>query len=184
MAQFDALVRDGYVRGVGTPRLAVVLVVLSMGGIVGVAPAGAGSTAVRQCRTSNFKISRGPFESALGHYRQTVRLRNATHTTCAVSGWFTVQLLNVRGYRLSSHEQRVTTDYFGISPKPTVTVSPGGSTSFAIDTLAPATSCPYSKAVAVTPPGGDGFERLSLSVLACAHFSVLPVQPDDHAIHP
>jgi len=129
-------------------------------------------------------MSRGPFESALGHYRQTVRLRNLAQSTCAVSGWFTVHLLNARGGALSSHEQRITTDYFGTSPKPAVRINVGGSASVAIDTVAPATSCPYSKAVAVTPPGGSGSERVALSVLACAHFSVLPVQPGDHAIHP
>jgi hypothetical protein len=92
--------------------------------------------------------------------------------------------LDASGGTLSSRERRITTDYFGTSPKPTVTVNAGGSASFAIDTVAPATSCPYSKAVAVTPPGGSGSERVKLSVLACAEFSVLPVQPGDHAIHP
>ncbi len=160
-----------------------VLGVLLVAGAMSAA-AGARSTAVRRCQTADFKVSPGPVESALGNYRQSVRLRNATHSTCAVTGWFAVRLLNARGATLASHEQRITTDYFGTSPKPTVRVHAGGTASFAIDTVAPATSCPYSKAVAVTPSGGTGSERLTLPVLACAQFSVLPVQPDDHAIHP
>jgi hypothetical protein len=42
--------------------------------------------------------------------------------------------------------------------------------------------CPRSVAIAFTPPG-HGSKRVSLSVLACATFSVLPVQPDNKAVH-
>jgi hypothetical protein len=101
-----------------------------------------------------------------------------------VSGWFTVQLLNAHGVVLTSHEQRITSDMFGTSPKPTVEVKPGGGASFAIDTTAPATSCPHSKAIAVAPPGGHGSRRLNLAVLACPKFTALPVHPDNRAIHP
>jgi hypothetical protein len=37
--------------------------------------------------------------------------------------------------------------------------------------------------VAVTPPGGHGSKQVKLGVLACARFWVLPVQPDNKAIH-
>ncbi len=96
-----------------------------------------------------------------------------------MSGWFTVHLLDAHGQVLHSQEQRITHDYFGKSPKPTVKVKPGRSASFAIDTVAPAKIL-----VAVTPPGDQGSKRLAMAILACSHFSVLPVQPDNHAIHP
>lgn len=105
-------------------------------------------------------------------------------STCSVSNWFKVRLLDAHGHVLPSHEQRITHDYFGASPKPKVKIMPGARASFAIDTVAPATSCPSSKTIAVTPPGGHGSKRLTLAVLACSHFSVLPVQPDDRAFHP
>ncbi len=107
-----------------------------------------------------------------------------SHSTCAMSGWFAVTLLNAHGAALPSHEQRITSDMFGTSPKPKVQVKPGAGASFAIDTTAPATTCPNSKAISVTPPGGHGTNRLSISIQACARFSVLPVQPDNKAIHP
>lgn len=123
-------------------------------------------------------------DAAGGHYRQTVRLRNTSGSACRVSGWFRVKLLNAKGQVISSHERRITRDYFGASPKPTVRIKAGASASFAIDTTAPATRCRYSKAIAVRPPGANGSKRLRMAVLACARFSVLPVQPRDHAIHP
>jgi len=101
-----------------------------------------------------------------------------------MSGWFKVQLLNAHGAVLPSREQRITSDVFGTSPKPKVEVKPGGGASFAIDATAPMTSCPHSKAIAVTPPSGHGSKRLNLAALACAQFSVLPVQPDNKAVHP
>lgn len=147
--------------------------------------AGQGSPkAPRHCQGSDFSLRQGPSSSALAHFRQTVRLRNVTHTTCQMSGWATVVLLDVHGAPLPSHEQRITRDMFGTSPKPKVVVKPGGGASFAIDTTAPATSCPTSKAIAVTPPGGHGKQRLVIPVQACKQFSVLPVQPDNKAIHP
>jgi Protein of unknown function (DUF4232) len=161
-----------------------VLAILLAVGFVAAAPAGAGSASVHACRASDLKLSRGPSAAAAFHYRQTVRLRNVTPSTCAMSGWFTVQLLNAHGHVLASQERRITQDYFGLSPKPKVRAKAGKGASFAIDTVAPATSCPFSKAVSVTPPGGHGSKRLALAVLACAHFSVLPVQPDNRAIHP
>jgi hypothetical protein len=153
--------------------------------LLAAAPAGEGSPAAPPpCRVSEFKLSRGPGASALAHFRQTVRLRNVSSTTCAMSGWFKIKLLNAQGAALPSHEQRITSDMFGTSPKPKLVVKPGAGASFAIDTTAPATSCPFSEAIAVTPPGGHGSKRLTLSVQACPSFSVLPVQPDNKAIHP
>jgi len=148
------------------------------------APAGAGSTTVRHCQASELRLSRGPRGVALSHYRQTVRLRNVAKTTCAMSGWFKVELLDAHGKGLTSHERRITRDMFGTSPKPTVKVKPGAGASFAIDTTAPATTCPYSKSISVMPPGGHGSAKLNIRVLACSKFSVLPVQPDNRAIHP
>lgn len=164
-------------------RTGAIGVVLTVG-FLGLASVGQGSTTPRHCQGSQFKLSRGPSDAALGHYRQTVRLRNVSHGACAMSGWFKVQLLNVQGTVLTSNQRDITRDMFGTSPKPKVVVAPGGGASFAIDTTAPATSCPYSKTIAVTPPSGHGSKRLSLAVLACAQFSVLPVQPDNKAIHP
>jgi hypothetical protein len=165
-------------------RIGLIALLLATGFLV-VVPAGEGSTAATpRCLASQFKLSRGPMAAALSHYRQTVRLRNVSHATCSMSGWFKVQLLAANGSVLSSHEEHVTSDMFGTSPKPTVVVSPGGGASFAIDTRAPATSCPYSRSVAVTPPGAHGSRTVSLRVLACPKFSVLPVQPDNKAIHP
>ena len=147
--------------------------------------AGQGSSrAARQCQGSDFSLRQGPSSAALAHFRQTVRLKNVTHTACQMSGWATVVLLAVHGAPLPSHEQRITRDMFGTSPKPKVVVSPGAGASFAIDTAAPATACPTSKAIAVTPPGGHGKQRLVIPVQACKQFSVLPVQPDNKAIHP
>lgn len=165
----------GKVRGVA---------VLLAAGFFAFVAAGAGSTTVRHCQALDFKLSRGPGESALAHFRQTVRLRNVSKTTCSMTGWPKVQLLDAHGKVLPSHEQQITSDMFGSSPKPTVTVKPGAGASFAIDTTAPATSCPFSRSIAVTPPGGHGSDRLSMRVQACAKFSVLPVQPDNHAVHP
>lgn len=161
-------------------RLLTVGFLLSAGALA----LGAGGTTPRQCQASNFTLSRGPSSSALAHFRQTVRMRNVTHSSCRMSGWPTVSLLNAHGAKLASHERRITSDMFGTSPKPPVTVRPGAGASFAIDTTAPATSCPHSKAVAVTPPGGHGTRRVNLVVLACSTFSVLPVQPDNKAVHP
>jgi Protein of unknown function (DUF4232) len=146
--------------------------------------AGAGNVIVRRCQASYFEIRQGPKASALAHYRQTVRLRNVTNAACSMTGWFKVQLLDEDGKVLPSHEQRISSDMFGSSPRTTVDVKPGAGASFAIDTTAPATSCPHSAAIAITPPGGHGAARLKLSVLACSHFTVLPVQPDNHALHP
>jgi hypothetical protein len=145
---------------------------------------GAGSAKPRHCQAADFTLRQGPSSSALAHFRQTVRLRNTTHTTCQMSGWANVVLLNVHGKVLPSHEHRIRSDMFGTSPKPTVVVKPGGSASFAIDTTAPSTRCPTAKAIAVTPPGGHGKARLVIPVQACKHFSVLPVQPGNKAIHP
>ncbi len=145
---------------------------------------GTGATQPRGCQAGDFTLSQGPRVSALGHFRQTVRLRNVAHTACQMSGWPTVVLLNAHGAALPSHEQRITSDMFGTSPKPRVVVSPGGGASFAIDNTAPATSCPTSKAIAVTPPAGHGKQRLVIPVQACKRFAVLPVQPDNKAIHP
>ena len=145
---------------------------------------GAGSTKPRKCQAADFALRQGPETSALGHFRQTVRLRNQTHTTCHMSGWPTVVLLNANGAALHSHELRITSDMFGKSPKPNVVVKPGGSASFAIDNTAPSTQCPTAKAIAVTPPGGHGKGRLVIPVQACNTFAVLPVQPGNKAIHP
>jgi len=164
-------------------RACAIGVVLTVGFLV-LASVGQGSTTPRRCQGSQFKLTRGPSDAALGNYRQTVRLHNVSHAACAMSGWFKVQLLNTQGAVLTSTERHITRDMFGTSPKPKVVVAPGGGASFAIDTTAPATSCPYSKTIAVTPPSGHGSKRLSLVVLACAHFSALPVQPDNRAIHP
>ncbi len=163
-------------------RWLTVIVALAAGGLFA-ATAGAGS-AVRKCQTSDFKLSAGLAGAALGHYRQTVRLRNISRSTCAVTGWFKVELLNAHGRVLRSREQRITNDYFGTSPKPTVALGTGDSASFAIDTVAPETSCPYSKTVALTPPGGRGSQRLAMEVLACATFAVLPTQRDNKAFRP
>jgi Protein of unknown function (DUF4232) len=163
-------------RGIG-------LVAALLAGFLGFAPVGAGSATGRTCQASDFKLSRGPSASALAHYRQTVRLRNVSNATCSMAGWFEVRLLDAHGKVLPAHEQKITSDMFGTSPKSALTVKPGAGASFAIDTTAPATSCPYSKAISITPPGGHGSMRLDMAVLACAHFSVLPVQPDNHAIH-
>lgn len=164
-------------------RFRGIAVLLAAGFFMFVAAA-AGSTTVRHCQASDFKLSQGPRESALAHFRQTVRLKNVSKTACSMTGWPKVKLLNAHANVLPSHEQQITRDMFGTSPKPTVTVRPGGGASFAIDTTAPATSCPFSKSVAVTPPGGHGSDRLNMKVQACAKFSVLPVQPDNHAVHP
>jgi hypothetical protein len=99
-------------------------------------------------------------------------------------GWPNVHLLGAQGKVVYSYEQPITSDMFGISPKPTVKVKPGAGASFAIDTTAPATYCPFSKSVAVTPPGGHGSERLTMKVPACLTFSVLPVEPNNRAMHP
>ena len=115
---------------------------------------GAGNTIVRHCQASDFKLSQGPLESALAHLRQTVRLKNTSKTTCSMTGWPKVQLLDAHGNVLPLHEQQITSDMFGTSPKPTVRVKPGAGASFAIDTTAPATSCPFSKSIAITPPKG------------------------------
>lgn len=165
-------------------RRAGVVAVLLATGLFAFVPVGAGSTTAPHCQASDFKLSQGPSASALAHFRQTVRLRNVTKTTCSMTGWFKVQLLDPHGKVLPSHEQKITRDMFGTSPKPTVMVMPGTGASFAIDSTAPATSCPRSNAIAVTPPGGHGSARLNLAVLACSRFSVLPVQPDNHAVHP
>lgn len=164
-------------------RASVVAVVLTAG-FFALASVGQGSTTPRQCQSSQFKLSRGPSGAALSHFRQTVRLHNVSHTACAMSGWPKVQLLSAQGAVLHSSERRITQDMFGTSPKPRVVVEPGGGASFAIDTTAPATSCPFSKTIAVTPPGAHGSDRLKLAVLACAQFTVFPVQPDNKAIHP
>lgn len=164
-------------------RARAIGVVLTVG-LLALASVGQGSTTRQPCRGSQFKLSRGPSDVALSHYRQTVRLHNISHAACATSGWFKVQLLNAQGTVLTSNERHITHDMFGTSPKPKVVVAPGGGASFAIDTTAPATSCPYSKTIAVTPPSGHGSKRLSLAVLACAQFSVLPAQSDNKAIHP
>lgn len=164
-------------------RAGAIAVVLTTG-FFALASVSQGSAPPRQCQGSQFKLSRGPSGSALSHYRQTVRLHNVSNSACAMSGWPKVQLLNADRAVLPSSERHITRDMFGTSPKPRVVVAPGGGASFAIDTTAPATSCPYSKTIAVTPPGGHGSERLSLAVLACAQFTVLPVQPDNKAIHP
>ena len=145
---------------------------------------GAGSAGPRHCRAADFTLSQGPTASALGHFRQTVRLRNQTNTKCQMSGWAKVVLLNANGSALRSQEKRIHRDVFGTSPKPNVVVKPGGGASFAIDTTAPSTSCPTSKAIAVTPPEGHGNQRLVIPVQACKHFRVLPVQPRNKAIHP
>jgi hypothetical protein len=146
--------------------------------------AGASNTMVRHCKASDFRLSQGPGESALAHFRQTVRLKNMSKTRCSMTGWAKALLLDARGKPLASHEQQITTDMFGTSPKPTITVKPRAGASFAIDTTAPATSCPFSKSIAVTPPGGHRADRLNMKVQACSKFAVLPLQPDDHAIHP
>jgi len=165
-------------------RIGLIALLLAAGFLT-IVPAGQGSTgAPRQCQASQFELSPGPSAAALSHYRQTVRLRNISHKKCAMSGWFKVRLLSASGSVLSSHEQQITSDMFGTSPKPTVVVAPGGRASFAIDTRAPATSCPYSTSVAVTPPGGHGSMSLNLAVLACPKFWVLPVQRGNKAIHP
>lgn len=160
------------------------VVLLAAAGFFTFAAASAGDTTVRHCQASDFKLSQGPGESALAHFRQTVRLKNVSKTTCSMTGWPRVQLLNARGTVLPSHEQQITSDMFGTSPKPTVKVKPGAGASFAIDTTAPATSCPFSRSIVVTPPGGHGSKRLSMKVQACSEFSVLPAQPDNRAIHP
>jgi hypothetical protein len=113
-----------------------------------------------------------------------VRLHNDTGAACDVSGWFTVRLDDAHGRALPSREQRITTDYFGTSPRRTVTVSSGGVASFAIDTVFPVSSCASPVSIAVGAPGGHGVDRLRLSVLACPRFAVLPVQPGDKAIFP
>lgn len=145
---------------------------------------GAGSAKPRQCQAADFTLRQGPTASALAHFRQTVRLRNQTHTKCEMSGWPKVVLLNANGAVLHSREKQISSDMFGKSPKPTVVVKPGGGASFAIDTTAPASQCPTAKAIAVTPPGGHGTARLVIPVQACSVFSVLPVQPGNKAIHP
>jgi hypothetical protein len=165
-------------------RKAEVLTVIMAAAFFTFVSVGAGTATIRHCKASDFKLRQGPGASALAHFRQTVRLRNVSKTTCTMSGWFTVKLLNAHGKVLPSHEQRITSDMFGTSPKPTITIKKGGGASFAIDTTAPASSCAYSKAIAVTPPGGHGSARLNLKVQACPKFSILPVQPDDKAIHP
>lgn len=147
-------------------------------------PVGAGSTTVRRCQVSDFKLSQGPGAAALSHYRQTVRLRNVSNTTCSTTGWFKVRLVDAHGKVLPSQERKITSDMFGTSPKPTVKVKPGAGASFAIDTTAPVTSCPHSKAITITPPGGHGSARLKIAVLACSQFAVLPVQHDNRAVHP
>ncbi len=161
-------------------RVGVLAVSLTAGFFTFVA-VGAGRTTGGHCQGSDFKLSQGPSASVLAHYRQTVRLRNVSKATCSMAGWFEVQLLDAHGKVLPSHEQKITSDMFGASPKSTVKVKPGAAASFAIDTIAPATSCPHSKAIGVTPPGAHGSTRLKMVVLACSHFSVLPVQPDNHA---
>lgn len=164
------------------PRRVGVLAVILAATFFTLVSVGSGTATVRHCTASDLKLRQGPEQSALAHYRQTVRLRNVSKTTCAMSGWFRVKLLTAHGKVLRSREQRITSDMFGTSAKSLVTVKPGGRASFAIDTTAPATPCPYSKAIAVTPPSGRGTARLKLKVQACSKFSVLPVQPDDKAI--
>lgn len=159
-----------------------VLAVLLTAALFTFVPVVAGRTTGNHCQGSDFKLSRGPSASALAHFRQAVRLRNVSPVTCSMAGWFEVRLLDAHGKVLPSHEQRITSDMFGTSPKTTVEVKPGAAASFAIDTTAPATACPHSKAISVTPPGGHGSIRLKLAVLACSNFSVLPVQPDNHAV--
>src|SRR6516225_10253736 len=93
---------------------------------------GAGSAKPRHCQAADFTLSQGPTASALGHFRQTVRLRNHTNTKCQMSGWARVLLLNANGRALHSQEKRIHRDTFGTSPRPTVVVKPGVSASFAI----------------------------------------------------
>jgi hypothetical protein len=102
-----------------------VLAVILAATFVTLVSIGFGTATVRHCTASDFKLRQGPEQSALAHYRQTVRLRNVSKTTCAMSGWFMVKLLNAHGKVLRSREQRITSDMFGTSAKSLVTVKPG-----------------------------------------------------------
>jgi hypothetical protein len=95
---------------VGSSRGFAFLATLLVSGVLAAAPAAAGANSGRRCRTADFRLSRGPIDSALSHFRQTVKLQNVTHTSCVMSGWFTVQLLDAHGQVLHSQEQRITQD--------------------------------------------------------------------------
>ncbi len=140
--------------------VAGVLVALGIGSLflIVVAPnAGAAhASAPSRCKVSQLSVHLGQSSGAAGSVGQSVHFTNSSSTSCTLSGYPGMLMLNAAGRPLATHVRRGASATVPQIPLHLVTVLPGGRASFDLGYAAQTgygnLHCPTSSTVEITPP--------------------------------
>jgi len=139
--------------------------------------------AVTTCTSAQLQVhSLGP-QAALGHIGLVIAFTNASATTCTLSGYPGVALLNSSGSQVAQ-AVRTPSGYLGGlqsgQPIPVVTIAAGASASALVegtDDSASGGSCTIYPEILVTPPNLRQAVPLTSSLPGCTPVQVHPVVP-------
>lgn len=147
----------GWGRSSAWSRAAALCTVLGFGTAALATAAGAAPERAAACPAAHLSVSAHGYGVAGGQFDQTFTFTNRSDATCRLTGWPAVAVLDAAGQPRSVRTERVRQD---TPPQPAssiVTLKPHGTASFDVygadwDALHNR-ACPYTSAVAVTPPG-------------------------------
>jgi hypothetical protein len=129
-----------------------------------------------RCQTSQLKISLGPMNGATGNEIASVTMTNQAATSCYLSGYAGVELLDANGNHLGD-AQRSTGSFFGTYPAPQrVDIPPGKSTTFDLTWggIDPCGNTPdwHPAFFRITPPGDYDSAKISTQEPGMSQMSV------------
>ena len=140
-----------------------------------------------RCPTTGLSASVGGSNGAAGTIETTVVLHNVSSTACLLGGYPGLLMLGTGGTALPTTVVRKGAYSFTSQPPVTVTLAPGGTTSFNIGysdvPVGGETSCPSSVALEVTPPGAYDHLTVPATLAPCAQGTLVvsPVLPASEA---
>ena len=147
------------------------------------------TSASHRCFSKQLAVKLGQAGVALGHAGQVVSLRNTSRTTCTLSGYPGLQMLNAAGHPIRTQVLHGIAYTVPSVRERVVTLAPGGAASFDLGyddgTGYGNERCPTSSRVEITPPSADTpitiswriqpFGGGSIAHLRCGQITVSPV---------
>jgi hypothetical protein len=124
-----------------------------------------GPTAAR-CRAQDLRIRFGRGGAGLGNDLTAFGVRNASGPPCTLAGFPRITLLDGNGRAAAVRVKPKGIDYFGTTPKRTVTLTPTGLASFRLWSTANVLTAPCvtAQAIRVMSPGDDSAREVRIDI--------------------
>lgn len=131
-------------------------VALAACGAASTPPTSSSPQSLPRCTSADLRVEIGIANVAMGHVGQQIRLKNVSHSTCTLSGYPRLQMLNAAGAPLTTRLHFGADYMIPAIPVRMVTLAPNASAGFLVGyedaTGYASASCPTSNTINIIPP--------------------------------